>query len=107
MTSLDRCFRRDINFNPIDFTMAAQQCDFVTAVHYLEPLCRISLQMRSMDATNQERILLKATGLRDVSAIAPSKTTLHITRTLYHDGRPNARSYSAIMSASSGVAPSL
>jgi hypothetical protein len=37
-TNLGRCFRCGINFNPIDLTMAAQQCDFVTAVHYLEPL---------------------------------------------------------------------
>ena len=37
-TNLGRCFRCEVNFNPIDFTMAAQQCDFVTAVHYLEPL---------------------------------------------------------------------
>jgi len=37
-TNLGRCFRCEINFNPIDLTMAVQQCDFITAVHYLEPL---------------------------------------------------------------------
>ena len=37
-TNLGRCFRCEINYNPIDFTMAVQQSDFVTAVHYLEPL---------------------------------------------------------------------
>ena len=37
-TTLGRCFRCEINFNPIDLTMAVQQCDFITAVHYLEPL---------------------------------------------------------------------
>jgi hypothetical protein len=36
-TNLGRCFRCEINFNPIDFTMAVRQSDFVTAVHYLEP----------------------------------------------------------------------
>ena len=38
VTNLGRCFRCEINFNPIDFTMAVQQSDFVAAVHYLEPL---------------------------------------------------------------------
>jgi hypothetical protein len=37
-TNLGRCFRCEINFNPIDFTMAVQQCDFVTAVDWLESL---------------------------------------------------------------------
>ena len=37
-TNLGRCFRCEINFNPIDFTMAVRQYDFVTTVHYLEPL---------------------------------------------------------------------
>ena len=37
-TNLGRCFRCEINFNPIDLTMAVQQCDFVDAVHYLETL---------------------------------------------------------------------
>ncbi|MBM3153223.1 MAG: hypothetical protein FJZ96_13640 [Chloroflexi bacterium] len=36
-TNLGRCFRCEINFNPIDFTMIVEDCDFVTAVHYLEP----------------------------------------------------------------------
>ena len=33
--NLLRCFHCRTNFNPIDFTMAARQCDFVEAVHYL------------------------------------------------------------------------
>ena len=33
--NLVRCFHCQTNFNPIDFTMAARHCDFVTAVHYL------------------------------------------------------------------------
>ena len=33
--NLIRCFHCQTNFNPIDFTMAARQCDFVEAVHYL------------------------------------------------------------------------
>ena len=37
-TNLGRCFHGETNFNPIDFTMAAEQCDFVTAVSYLKPL---------------------------------------------------------------------
>ena len=37
-TNLGRCFHCETNFNPIDFTMAVQECDFVTAVHYLAPL---------------------------------------------------------------------
>ena len=37
-TNLGRCFHCETNFNPIDFTMAAQQCDFVDAVSYLKPL---------------------------------------------------------------------
>jgi hypothetical protein len=37
-TNLGRCFRCETNFNPIDFTMTAQECDFVTAVHSLKPL---------------------------------------------------------------------
>ena len=37
-TNLGRCFHCEINFNPIDFTMAVKPCDFVTAVHYLQPL---------------------------------------------------------------------
>lgn len=37
-TNLGRCFRCEINFNPIDFTMAVEEWDFVAAVHYLEPL---------------------------------------------------------------------
>jgi hypothetical protein len=30
--------RGEISFNPIDFTLAVEQWDFVIAVHYLEPL---------------------------------------------------------------------
>lgn len=37
-TNLGRCFRCETNFNPIDFTMAAQECDFVAAVEFLKPL---------------------------------------------------------------------
>lgn len=37
-TNLGRCFYCQTNFNPIDFTMAAKQCDFVDAVRYLKPL---------------------------------------------------------------------
>lgn len=33
--NLVRCFHCQINFNPIDFTMAARDCDFVAAVHHL------------------------------------------------------------------------
>lgn len=33
--NLLRCFHCRTNFNPIDFTIAARQCDFVDAVHYL------------------------------------------------------------------------
>ena len=41
-TNLGRCFYCLTNFNPIEFTMAVQQCDFVPAVHYLEPLLRVN-----------------------------------------------------------------
>ena len=37
-TNLGRCFHCETNFNPIEITMAIQECDFVTAVHYLAPL---------------------------------------------------------------------
>lgn len=37
-TNLGRCFRCETNFNPIEFTMAAQEADFVAAVHYLQSL---------------------------------------------------------------------
>jgi hypothetical protein len=37
-TNLGRCFHCETNFNPIDFTMVVQQCDFVDAVSYLKPL---------------------------------------------------------------------
>jgi DNA primase len=37
-TNLGRCFSCETNFNPIDFTMAVRDCDFVTAVAYLKPL---------------------------------------------------------------------
>ena len=33
--NLIRCFYCQTNFNPIDFTMAARDCDFVEAVHFL------------------------------------------------------------------------
>lgn len=33
--NLLRCFHCETNFNPIDFTMAARECDFVEAVQYL------------------------------------------------------------------------
>ncbi len=33
--NLVRCFHCETNFNPIDFTMAARNCDFLHAVHYL------------------------------------------------------------------------
>jgi len=36
-TNLGRCFRCEINFNAIDLVMLIQDCDFVTAVHFLEP----------------------------------------------------------------------
>jgi len=34
-TNLARCFHCQTNFNPIDFTMNARECDFVEAVNYL------------------------------------------------------------------------
>ena len=37
-TNLGRCFHCGTNFNPIDFTMCAHQCEFRTAVEYLIPL---------------------------------------------------------------------
>ncbi len=37
-TNLGRCFRCQTNFNPIDFTMWANDCDFVEAVEFLKPL---------------------------------------------------------------------
>ena len=37
-TNLGRCFHCETNFNPIDFTMATEECDFVTAVGYLKTL---------------------------------------------------------------------
>lgn len=36
-TNLGRCFYCETNFNPIDFTIAARDCDFTTAVRYLKP----------------------------------------------------------------------
>lgn len=35
-TNLGRCFSCERNFNPIDITMAIQDCDFVAAVTYLK-----------------------------------------------------------------------
>jgi hypothetical protein len=35
-TNLGRCFRCEINFNPIDLVMLVNDCDFVTAVHVLQ-----------------------------------------------------------------------
>jgi hypothetical protein len=37
-TNLGRCFRCEVNFNAIDLVLLIQDCDFVTAVHFLEPL---------------------------------------------------------------------
>ena len=37
-TNLGRCFRCETNFNPIDFTMCARQCEFRVAVDHLIPL---------------------------------------------------------------------
>lgn len=37
-TNLARCFRCAVNYNTIDLTMRIQGCDFVEAVHELEPL---------------------------------------------------------------------
>lgn len=37
-TNLGRCFRCQVNFNPIDFVMLARSCDFVEAVHFLASL---------------------------------------------------------------------
>jgi DNA primase len=36
-TNLARCFRCQRNFNPLDFVMVIQNCDFLQAVAYLEP----------------------------------------------------------------------
>jgi hypothetical protein len=36
-TNLARCFQCQTNFNPIDFTIAVRECDFVEAVQYLTP----------------------------------------------------------------------
>mgnify|MGYP001817650191 CR=1 FL=1 len=38
--NLVRCFSCQTNFNPIDFTMLARECDFVDAVHYLLGIAR-------------------------------------------------------------------
>jgi DNA primase len=45
-TNLGRCFHCETNFNPIDFTMAAEQCEFVAAVTFLKPL--LSNRKRSL-----------------------------------------------------------
>jgi DNA primase len=37
-TNLGRCFHCEVNFNPIDFTIHARQCDFLDAVDLLQPL---------------------------------------------------------------------
>jgi hypothetical protein len=37
-TNLARCFQCETNFNPIDFTIAVQSCDFVQAVQYLQAM---------------------------------------------------------------------
>lgn len=42
--NLLRCFHCERNFNPIDFTMAARQCEFVDAVHYLLDLVQTNNQ---------------------------------------------------------------
>lgn len=39
-TNLGHCFYCQTNFNPIDFTMAVRNCEFVEAVHYLISLGR-------------------------------------------------------------------
>jgi DNA primase len=39
-TNLGRCFHCERNFNPIEFTMAAEAVDFVEAVEFLKPLLR-------------------------------------------------------------------
>lgn len=39
-TNLGRCFHCETNFNPIDFTIAVRDCDFVQAVEFLLPLLR-------------------------------------------------------------------
>lgn len=39
-TNLSRCFHCERNFNPIEFTMAAQSMEFVSAVEFLKPLLR-------------------------------------------------------------------
>ena len=36
-TNLARCFRCQRNFNPIEFVMAVQGCEFLDAVACLEP----------------------------------------------------------------------
>lgn len=41
--NLLRCFHCQRNFNPIDFTMAARDCDFVQAVQFLLSLERPSV----------------------------------------------------------------
>ncbi|MFO7906556.1 MAG: CHC2 zinc finger domain-containing protein [Planctomycetota bacterium] len=35
-TNLARCFRGEINFNPIDLVMLINDYDFVAAVHFLQ-----------------------------------------------------------------------
>jgi DNA primase len=37
-TNLGRCFHCGTNFNPIDFVIQVQDCDFVTAVSHLKRL---------------------------------------------------------------------
>lgn len=39
-TNLGRCFHCETNFNPIDFTIAVRDYDFVQAVEFLLPLLR-------------------------------------------------------------------
>ena len=39
-TNLGRCFRCETNFNPIDFTIAVHDYDFVQAIELLLPLLR-------------------------------------------------------------------
>lgn len=41
-TNLGRCFHCEQNFNPIDLVMLIKDCDFVTAVHFLQSELPIS-----------------------------------------------------------------
>ena len=57
-TNLARCFRCEINFNPIDMVMQVKRVSFVNAIEYLDEIVSRKSQLKKLGLVNKHEFKL-------------------------------------------------